>query len=180
MIKQFLTSNHIAAPEKVLKNNLWFPVYSLIEINDIATLNSLDIFIHETPEGEAPLGYTDWEFNETTKKYTRQRVGTEEEIQQKLEQNELIRWRNQTAVPKIYCKIALARAGLLESIYQIISLLTLEEQLYFNEHPDWKRSHPLVIKVAIEQMELTEVQLDDLFRLSETIQIEDLNSSSSI
>jgi hypothetical protein len=168
-MKQFLKSDHTEPSNHILKNNLWFPITPLLENNKIDELVAVEIFVHETPDGSAPFGYTNWVFDATNKKYTREKIGTEAEITAKLAEDELVSWRESTSIPKLYCKLALMQAGHWDNVLVAIENLTPAQQLFFAEAPTWRRVHEIIMQMAIV-LELSDTQLDDLFKLAQQIQ----------
>ncbi len=78
LIITYLTAAHQRPPAYVLVDGMPHPTAGAIASGNPARLAALGIYPHQTAQGPAPLGYTDWVLADGT--YSRQPAGTAEEI----------------------------------------------------------------------------------------------------
>jgi hypothetical protein len=79
--------------------------------------------------------------------------------------------RNRMIVSRFQAKEALRQAGLLETIDQFInSSENPVLRLAWSEAIEFRRNSPTILQIS-EELELTETQIDDLFRLAKTLEI---------
>lgn len=73
-------------------------------------------------------------------------------------------------VTQAQAKIALERAGLYATAEAAINAAGTEAQIWWNCALTFRRDHPLIAAMAApEVLDLTSEQIDDLFRVAETI-----------
>lgn len=79
----------------------------------------------------------------------------------------LLAWREQAQIPRLDGKLALARAGLWGAFQQWAASadLSIEERIYFDDAPTWRRADP-VLCAGAAALGLTPEDVDNLFRLA--------------
>jgi len=80
----------------------------------------------------------------------------------------LVLWRNNVAVTMRQCRLALKNQGLLATVQSNIDALSEDSQIEWEYSAAVERKSPLVTSLG-GALGLTEVQLDDLFKLAATL-----------
>lgn len=161
----YLTSEHNTAPKNIIINNMIYVTSLLTKNNDVSKLEIGNIFAHETEDGPHPFGLTEWAFDNVTKKYSRTRIGSASEIIAEVERLELIEWRKNAVVPKLYAKLAILEFN--ENLWTVIegdvSNLTVPQQIFFFDATHWRRNDE-VLAIFAAAASLSDEQVDTLFR----------------
>ena len=73
------------------------------------------------------------------------------------------------SVTRAAAKIALNRAGLLDSVESAVAATeSKEDDFYLNDAPYWRRRHPVIAALGAA-LALNDAQIDDLFRVAASI-----------
>jgi len=153
---KYLTQSHKTPPRHVQHDGMLTPTAPLIKREDTAALAVLGIYPHVTASGDAPLGYTDWQFDGT--QYTRKPAGTPEEREVARKENQ----RAAASLSRAQFKLALLAAGYLDDIEAAYPSWPRNIQIMWDDSSTFDRMHPDLIQLG-EAMGYTDEQMDALF-----------------
>lgn len=165
----YLTSTHQTPPAFVAKDGMFHPTAEALAQQDSERLAELDIWQHVTAEGDAPLGYTDWEFEELG--FTRQPAGTEAEIAAALEQQAaeaLAQRRASLSCTPRQARLALSQQGLLAAVEAFVATGSDALRIEWQYATEIRRTWPPVAEFAVAN-DLSDEALDALFELAATL-----------
>ena len=161
MTTQYLYADH-SAPSQYLTHNGMLVQLSTAQ-SDPATYNLIP---HDTEDGDAPLGYSDWTLADGI--YSRDRLGTEEErAAATLEQ-----WRASVEVSKLQAKLAIAQLGMTTEFLALKAGLDpvadFVKLAFIDDAPNWKRTDP-TFNAITDALGKTESEKDQFFMLAATL-----------
>jgi len=135
----YLTQSHTTVPHHIEHEGYLVPTRPLIQRGDSQKLATLGIYPHITTEGDAPLGYTDWQFDGS--QYTREPAGTEAERQAALDAQEL--QQQEAYLDSLSCTRLQARLELLErGLWDSVQAWAVAEggatQAFFEDAQSWQ------------------------------------------
>ena len=173
----FLTSSHTTPPAFVQSNGMMHPVSPRISRNspeDIVWLAAHDIFPHETEEGPAPLGYTDWTFDSENSVYRKSITGTPEERAAAEEARiaaERVSYLDSLECTDLQGELALIQFGLYDQYAAAIETakpaLSPEQLAFLNKANVWKYRDP-VLQMLASSIGIDQDQLVVLFETAKT------------
>lgn len=159
----YLTQDHQYPPQHIRIDDRLIPTAAMIANGETDELLKYNIYPHVTVEGPAPFGYTDWVFENN--QYTRQPIGTTEEINAELYKNSI-----PTSVSALQGLLAIDQYGL-SAYYEIWAndpSRTFAQKAFINRAQTWKRDDPTLLTAATD-LGLTATQIDELFLLANTL-----------
>lgn len=118
----YLTAQHTNPPRVITHEGTSYPVLRLIELGDTATLAMLGVYPHETAEGDAPLGYTDWVLDNGI--FIREPAGTQTERDAYYSR---LKWRAQAVIRQRKTLQALIDAPDTDPAARVAALQQLQE-----------------------------------------------------
>ena len=173
----FLTSSHTAPPAFVESGGMMHPVSPRISRNtpeDTAWLAAHDIFPHETEVGDAPLGYTDWEFDSVNSVYRKSIAGTPEERSAAEEARiaaERVSYLDSLECTRLQGKLAMIDNGYWEAYETIITAMlptmTPAQRVFVEDAQVWKFRDP-VLQMFASAIELDEDAVISLIEYAKT------------
>ena len=174
----FLTSSHTTPPAFVQSNGMMHPVSPRISRNspeDIVWLAAHDIFPHETEEGPAPLGYTDWTFDSENSVYRKSITGTPEERAAAEEARiaaERVSYLDSLECTRLQGKLALIDNGYWEAYETIITAMlptmTPAQRVFVEDAQVWKYRDPVLQAMAAAIEGLDEEAVISLIEYAKT------------
>ena len=161
MTTQYLYADHTAPSQYLTHNGML--VQRATAQSDPTTYGLVP---HDTEDGDAPLGYSDWTLADGI--YSRSRLGTEEERAAAM----LEQWRSSAEVSALQGMLAIQAGGMVAGFNAWKATLDPSADFaviaFFEKAQTWKRDNPHLIQGATA-LGLTDVQLDGLFTLAATL-----------
>lgn len=173
----YLTASHASPPEWIVDNGMMHPVQPRVSRNseeDRAWLASHDIFPHETEEGPAPLGYTDWEFDSENSVWRKSIAGTPEE--RAAAEEARIAAERTAYLDSLECTRLQGKLALIESEYweayetlmnTMLPSMTPAQRVFVEDAQVWKFRDP-VLQAFAASIPLSEEDTVALFELART------------
>ena len=171
----YLTATHQSPPSHITADGKRWPVATLIANDDAATLATLGIFKHETVEGDAPLGYSDWS-QDADGIYWRTPASSPEERQAALDAQAAAAheaYLDGLECTRLQGKLALIQADLWDHYEALIAAMlpamTPAQRVFVEEAPVWKFRDPVLQAFAASIEDLDEAGLIALFEMARTL-----------
>ena len=128
----YLTQTHQTPPRHVQTGEVLTPTAPLIQREDTSALAALGIYPHVTAPGDAPLGYTAWEFDGT--QYNRAPAGTESEREEATDQQR----KNSLSCTRLQARLECIERDIWDQIQTWATSQDPATQAYFEDAPNWR------------------------------------------
>jgi hypothetical protein len=154
----YLTQSHSTPPRHIEHEGYLVPTRSLMQRGDSQKLAQLGVYPHVTTAGDAPLGYTDWQFDGS--QYTREPAGTAEERQAALDAQEAAQqeaYLDELSCTRLQARLELLNRGLWDSVQQWATAEGGATQAFFEDAQSWqfRDAH---FQAGVTALGLTEAQ----------------------
>lgn len=170
----YLTEQHTQPPSSIVADGKRTPTAPLVARNDTARLAQYGIYPHETVDGAAPLGYTDWA-QDADGVYWRAPAGTEQERQDALDAQAAAAheaYLNSLECTRLQGKLALIQADLFDDfealIETLLPLMNPAQRVFVFDAPVWKYRDP-VLDLFVSELQMSDAQKIELFELARTL-----------
>jgi hypothetical protein len=147
----YLTQSHTTPSRHIEHDGYLVPTRPLIDRGDTEKLAALGIYPHVTTEGDAPLGYTDWQFDGS--QYTRQPAGTAEEIQDAQQEAYL----DSLSCTRLQARLELLDRSLWDAVQQWAVAAGDATQAFFEDAQNWQ-FRDASFQAGVTALGLTEAQ----------------------